>query len=82
MRSSGETVVAFLVGVAVGASLGLLMAPQAGEKTRRQIRRKAEDVQGQLEELGEELIEKGRDLIERGKQTADETISRVRQATS
>ncbi len=81
MKSSEETVVAFLVGVAIGASLGLLLAPQSGERTRRQIRRKAEDVQGYLEDAGEELVEKGRDLIERSREAAGDTVDRVRQST-
>ena len=80
MKSSGETVVAFLVGIAVGASVGLLMAPQSGERTRRQIRRKAEDVQADLEELGQDLIDRGRELVEKGREAADDTVRKVREA--
>ncbi len=43
-RNFGMIVIfSFLVGGAVGAGLALLMAPQAGKKTRRQIRDIAED---------------------------------------
>jgi len=37
------TIFSFLVGGAVGAGLALLLAPQSGKKTRRQIREIAED---------------------------------------
>lgn len=76
----------FLTGIAVGAAVALLLAPDSGRRTRRRIARTAEDVQEYLEDLGEELIEKGRELVERGKQAADETVKelgkKVRAATS
>jgi gas vesicle protein len=37
----------FLVGGAVGAGLALLLAPQSGRKTRKQIREIAEDLSEQ-----------------------------------
>jgi gas vesicle protein len=37
----------FLVGGAVGAGLALLLAPQSGKKTRRQIREIAEELSDQ-----------------------------------
>ncbi|HXW68726.1 MAG TPA: YtxH domain-containing protein [Dissulfurispiraceae bacterium] len=41
------TIFSFLVGGAVGAGLALLLAPQTGKKTRRQIREMAEDLSEQ-----------------------------------
>ncbi len=41
------TIFSFLVGGAVGAGLALLLAPQSGKKTRRQIRELAEDLSEQ-----------------------------------
>ncbi len=41
------TIFSFLVGGAVGAGLALLLAPQSGKKTRRQIRDIAEDLSEQ-----------------------------------
>jgi gas vesicle protein len=38
-----KTVVTALAAAALGAGIALLLAPQSGEKTRRQIRRKVED---------------------------------------
>ena len=41
------TIFSFLVGGAVGAGLALLLAPQSGKKTRRQLRELAEDLSEQ-----------------------------------
>ena len=74
------TNLAFLiVGVGLGAAIALLYAPQSGTKTRRQIRRVAEDAQSYLEELGEELIERGRELVERARQATGESVRQVSQ---
>jgi gas vesicle protein len=56
----------FLTGLAAGGAAALLLAPQSGARTRRQIARKTEDIQSYAQDLGEELIEKGRGLVERG----------------
>ncbi len=73
---SADNFVCFLVGVAVGSGAALLMAPQSGKRTRRQIARRAEDAQDHLEELGEELIAKGRELVERGRAEVEQKLRR------
>ncbi|MBC7292690.1 MAG: YtxH domain-containing protein [Thermoleophilia bacterium] len=74
-----QNIAFFFVGVGVGAAIALLYAPQSGVRTRRQIRRAAEDAQSYLEELGEELIERGRELIERARQTTSESVKQIGQ---
>ncbi len=85
-QSVSASVTIFLMGVAVGAGIGLLFAPQSGRRTRRQIVRGVEEIGDYLEDLGEELIEKGRDLVERGRMAVDETVEgiekKVRKAAS
>lgn len=71
-RNNGDTLVWFLVGAAVGASVALLYAPQSGDRTRRMIGRKLADGREALEEQGSELLEKSRDLFERGRKVADD----------
>ena len=51
-----------LIGSAIGAAVALLFAPQDGRKTRRMIRRRAEDSLDQLSEAGKQISEVGRCL--------------------
>jgi gas vesicle protein len=71
-RDHSEDVVWFLAGVAIGATVGLLFAPQSGEETRRRIGSAARQGGGKLKETGENLFQKSRDLFESGKAMADE----------
>jgi gas vesicle protein len=71
-RNNGDTLVWFLVGAAMGASVALLYAPQSGDRTRRLIGRKLADGREVLEEQGSELLEKSRELFEKGRKVADD----------
>src|SRR5215469_4039841 len=55
----------FLLGTAIGAAAGLLLAPASGARTRRRLVRKGEEVADYLIDAGKELIEKCEDLYER-----------------
>jgi gas vesicle protein len=55
----------FLLGSAVGAVAGLLLAPASGARTRRRLVRKGEDVADYLIDAGKDLIERCEDLYER-----------------
>jgi gas vesicle protein len=48
-------VFSFLLGGAVGAGIALLMAPQSGKKTRRQLKDFADDMTEQAAEYAERL---------------------------
>jgi gas vesicle protein len=71
-RNNGDTLVWFLIGAAMGASVALLYAPQSGDRTRRLIGRKLADGREVLEEQGSELLEKSRELFEKGRKVADD----------
>ena len=51
---SGKVILGALAGLAAGALLGILFAPEKGSKTRKKIARKGSDV---AEELGEKFNE-------------------------
>jgi len=60
----------FLVGLGVGALLGILFAPKSGEETREYLAKKAEEGRDYAQKKAKELRERAEDLIERGKDIA------------
>jgi gas vesicle protein len=61
-QSGGVEILLLLVGVAIGALVGVLYAPQSGGRTRRQLRRKYEDIRDRAAEVGDDLVERVEDL--------------------
>jgi gas vesicle protein len=64
MENTGNTITAFIIGVAAGAITGLLLAPETGEETRARISTKAEDLLQDIEEawgISPEKIKEFRD---------------------
>lgn len=59
-EKNSNSTLAFLLGITVGAILGILFAPAEGKETRKKIAKYLED----LEEKSEEFLEKGKDLVE------------------
>jgi gas vesicle protein len=57
----------FTVGVAAGAAVALIYAPQSGEKTRRQLRRGLEDASDYIKDTAENLGDHAEKYIRRGK---------------
>lgn len=49
-------------GALIGAAVALLYAPQSGDRTRKQIVRKVEDVKEQAADLGDDILDKVEDL--------------------
>ncbi|PKB16726.1 YtxH domain-containing protein [Flavobacterium sp. 5] len=62
-NNTGSTIVAILVGVTIGAGLGILFAPDKGSKTREKIKDGFDDVKNnlndKLHEVSEKLMGKG-----------------------
>ena len=72
-RENGVPMIAWLVaGAAVGAAVALLLAPAAGEKTRRMLTEQAERGRKGVLESGQELFARGRELYERGREIAED----------
>lgn len=74
----------FIIGLAMGAAAGLLLAPHSGTRTRRLIRNFAEDVAEDLGERAEDfrhearravhrVADQGKEFMERGKQLGGES---------
>jgi gas vesicle protein len=71
-QQNSDRLVWLLTGAAIGASIALLYAPQAGKDTRRLITKKARQGREALSDVGQDLAEKGRDLYEKGRRVADD----------
>jgi len=71
-ESTGNNIVWFCAGAAVGAAIALLYAPASGQQTRRRIARKTEEGRAALADSGREMYEKGREMYEKGRKLADE----------
>jgi gas vesicle protein len=66
----GSKISFFLVGLGVGALVGVLFAPRSGEETRDLIAQKADESKEFAARKARELRERADDLIERGKDVA------------
>jgi gas vesicle protein len=70
--SAGDRAACFLLGAAIGAAAALLLAPASGERTRRRLVRKGEEVADYLVDAGQELVAKCEDLYERSGELAED----------
>jgi len=77
--SAGKEILGVLAGVAAGALLGVLFAPDKGSVTRKNVTKKGEDYAedlknkfndflGSITERFEEVEEEGKDLVNKGKE--------------
>jgi len=91
--SKGKVLLGLLTGVAVGAALGILFAPDKGWNTRKRISKKAEDLTNDLREKFDEFMDmvsvkvdeaksKVSDISDKAKDKADEIKKEAREATS
>lgn len=71
---------AFGLGVAAGAAVALLYAPQSGVKTRKQLRRGVEDASVYLDEAGDYLKEQAERLSDEAQKAIKRTRSQVEDA--
>jgi gas vesicle protein len=74
----GSKVSYFLVGLGIGALVGILFAPKSGEETREFLSAKADEGREYAQKKARELRERAEDLIERSK----EIISRQKDAVT
>ncbi|MDA1314174.1 MAG: YtxH domain-containing protein [Acidobacteria bacterium] len=73
-RTMGAWTCGFLAGSALGLAAGVLAAPQSGKRTRRMIRRKAEEAEDGIAGAAEEAVDRGREIVDHGKRLVDETV--------
>ena len=75
--SAGKFLAGFIVGGAVGALAGLLLAPKSGEETREMIAQKSSEIYGKTEDSINEIKEKAEDVVEDLQKKGDEIIAKI-----
>jgi gas vesicle protein len=66
--TAGSKVSFFIVGLGIGALLGILFAPKSGDETREYLSSKADEGRDYAQRKARELRERAEDLIERSKE--------------
>ncbi|HXU47640.1 MAG TPA: YtxH domain-containing protein [Candidatus Binatia bacterium] len=77
-ENTGSKVSFFVVGLGIGALIGILFAPKSGEETRDYLSGKADEGREYAQKKARELRERAEDLIERSK----EIMARQKDAVS
>jgi len=68
----GGKVVWFVAGIAIGATIALLYAPDSGEVTRRKIAKRTEQGRAALADSGKEMLDRGKEMYDKGRRLADD----------
>lgn len=76
-RDSGF--LAFLLGLATGAIIGILYAPRSGEETRKILKKAIEDYAEEGKKIYEKKSEEFQEALETGKKTAKEKIEVIKE---
>src|SRR5271154_4451177 len=69
-ENTGSKISYFLVGLGIGALVGILFAPKSGEETREYLTQKADEGKEYAQRKARELRERAEDLVQRSKQVA------------
>jgi gas vesicle protein len=73
---------AFVIGVAAGATVALIYAPQSGEKTRRQLRHNLEDAGDYLKDAADTLGDHAEKYVKRGKGMVEDVVDSASNSVS
>lgn len=79
-HNSAESILAFLLGAAVGATLGILFAPAAGRETRKKLLELAQDLQDKAEDVAIQAKEKVKEVVAEGEKFVSEEKERLEAA--
>ena len=75
--SAGTAVTFLLIGLGVGAALGLLLAPKTGRQLRKDLRRSYDDALDTVSDWTDEAKDRFEEAVEKGSDFADELRSKA-----
>jgi len=78
--SPGSFLTGLVAGALVGAGIALLYAPQSGEETRKQLKKKADEVKDKAEKAKEDALVKMEEMKETAQQKAADIKKRAKKA--
>lgn len=78
--SFGKCMVAFLSGAALGVTIGILYAPDKGERTRKKIVKKSKDFKDAVTDRLEDLVESAEEIVDELKDSAADFIRKNEEA--
>ena len=70
----------FVIGVAAGAGVALICAPQTGEQTRKQLKGKFDDATDYVKDAASDLSDKAGKVYSKGKDYATDYVSKGKDA--
>lgn len=75
--SAGKFLAGFLVGGALGAIAGVLLAPQSGEETRELLNDASKDVAKKTDKTVKDIQEKAETVVSELQQKGDEIMDKI-----
>ena len=72
--NAGKILLAVLAGLAAGALIGILFAPDKGIDTRKKITKKGDDYMDSIRDKFEEFLASVKDKFEKGKEEVNEIM--------
>jgi gas vesicle protein len=72
----------FTIGVAAGATVALIYAPQSGEKTRKQLKRKFEDAGDYLKDATDTFGDHAETVVKRGREVWEDVSDSAAKAAN
>jgi len=79
--SAGTAVVFLLIGLGVGAALGVLLTPKSGRQMRKDLRRSYEDALETISDWTDEAKDRFDEAVEKGADFADELRAKAEPLT-